>query len=64
MKNSIRERRKLLGWKLEDLALKLGVMPLTINAIENNKYNPTLELAMNLARKIKTIVEYLFSIDE
>jgi len=36
----------------------------TINAIENNKYNPTLELAMKLARFLETSVEELFLIDD
>lgn len=42
MKNRIRELRKELGYRQEDLAIKLGVTRQTINAIENNKYNPTL----------------------
>ena len=50
MKNRIRELRKELGYRQEDLAIKLGVTRQTINAIENNKYNPTLELGMKLSR--------------
>ncbi|MEA4924299.1 MAG: helix-turn-helix transcriptional regulator [Syntrophomonadaceae bacterium] len=64
MKNKIRELRKELGFRQEDLALKLGVTRQTINAIENNKYNPTLELAMKLARLLNTSVEELFQIDD
>lgn len=64
MKNRIRELRKELGYRQEDLALKLGVTRQTINAIENNKYNPTLELAMKLARLLNTRVEELFKIDD
>ncbi len=33
-------------------------------AIENEKYNPTLELAMNLAKLLKTPVEELFKLDD
>ena len=64
MENIIRERRKALGLRQEDLAEKLGVTRQTINAIENNKYNPTLELAMKLARLLRTPVEQLFHLPE
>jgi len=64
MKNKIRELRKELGFRQEDLADKLGVTRQTINAIENNKYNPTLELAMKLAKFLKVSVEELFIIQE
>ena len=60
MKNNIRVLRKQLGFRQEDVATKLGVTRQTINAIENEKYNPTLELAMNLSKLLKTTVEKLF----
>ncbi|TEB13294.1 hypothetical protein Psfp_03518 [Pelotomaculum sp. FP] len=60
MKNNIRERRKKLGFRQEDMATALGVTRQTINAIENEKYNPTLELAMRLALLLNTTVEELF----
>ena len=49
MKNRIKELRKKGGYRQEDLAEALGVSRQTIIAIENNKYNPTLELAMKMA---------------
>ena len=64
MKNKIKELRKELGFRQEDLAAKLGVTRQTINAIENNKYNPTLELAMKLAKLLKVSVEELFLGDD
>jgi len=64
MKNRIRELRKTMGLRQEDLALKLNVTRQTINAIENNKYNPTLELGMRLARLLKTSVEELFLMED
>ena len=64
MKNKIRVLRKELGFRQEDLADKLGVTRQTINAIENNKYNPTLELAMKLAKLLKVSVEELFLVEE
>ena len=36
----------------------------TIIAVENNKYNPSLELAMKLANLLDTTVEKLFQIDD
>ncbi len=60
MKNRIRELRRQTGWRQEDLAEYTGVTRQTINAIENEKYNPTLELAMRLARLLHTPVEELF----
>ncbi len=64
MKNNIRELRKKLGLKQEDLATIVGVTRQTINAIENQKYNPTLELAMKLAKLFNTTVEELFILDK
>jgi putative transcriptional regulator len=64
MENNIKERRKALGMRQEDLAEKLGVTRQTINAIENNKYNPTLELAMKLARLLNTSVESIFRLPD
>jgi putative transcriptional regulator len=60
MKNNIRDLRKQLGFRQEDMSTALGVTRQTINAIENEKYNPTLELAMNLAKLLNTTVEKLF----
>ncbi|MGV8980159.1 helix-turn-helix transcriptional regulator [Clostridium sp.] len=63
MKNNIRQLRKEFGFRQEDMATSLGVTRQTINAIENEKYNPTLELAMNLAKLLKTTVDELFILD-
>lgn len=64
MENNIRKLRKEKGMRQEDLARSLGVSRQTINAIENNKYNPTLELAMMLARFLNTTVEELFILED
>lgn len=64
MKNKIKELRKEKGYRQEDLATALGVSRQTIIAIENNKYNPTLELAMRLARYLETTIEQLFTLEE
>lgn len=64
MKNSIKELRKKRGLRQEDLAEKLSVTRQTIIAVENDKYNPTLELAMKMARFLETTVEDLFELEE
>mgnify|MGYP000925800886 FL=1 len=62
MKNRIKVLRKELGLRQEDVADRLGVTRQTIIAIENDKYNPTLELAMKLARLLNTPVEEIFQL--
>lgn len=63
MKNKIKMLRKEARLRQEDLAAQAGVSRQTIIAIENNKYDPTLELAMKLARLLQTTVEELFTLD-
>lgn len=60
MENIIRGIRKKLGLSQEELAKKCGVTRQTINAIENNKYDPTLALAFNLAKELDITVDELF----
>lgn len=60
MKNNIKALRQALGLRQADLAKQLDVSRQTIIAIENDKYNPSLELAMKLARLLNTTVEDLF----
>jgi putative transcriptional regulator len=64
MKNRIKQLRKSAGLRQEDLASLLDVSRQTIIAIENDKYNPTLELAMKLARLLKAPVEDIFTLEE
>ncbi len=63
MKNRIKPLRKEKGCRQEDLAAAVGVSRQTIIAIENNKYDPSLELAMKLARYLHTSVEELFTLE-
>lgn len=60
MKNCIKQLRKEAGLRQEDMANALGVSRQTIIAIENNKYNPTLELAMKIAKLLQRPVEEIF----
>lgn len=64
MKNQIKLLRKEKGLRQEDLATILGVSRQTILAMENNKYSPSLELAMKLARLLERPLETIFFLDE
>ena len=57
MRNDIKRLRKALGLRQEDLAQRCGVSRQTIVAVENDKYDPTLPLALRLARELGTTVE-------
>ena len=64
MKNHIKALRRQKGYRQEDLAAALGVTRQTIIAAENDKYDPTLEPAMRLARFLGTSVEELFILED
>lgn len=61
MENRIHELRKVLGLSQQELAKCCGVSRQTVNAIENNKYDPTLALAFGLAKALNTTVDDLFT---
>ena len=63
MKNNIKQLRKQAGLRQEDMANQLGVTRQTIIAEWNDKYNPTLELAMKIARLLNKNVEDIFFLD-
>ncbi|MDD2493221.1 MAG: helix-turn-helix transcriptional regulator [Bacilli bacterium] len=63
MKNNIKELRKEKDLRQEDLANKLGVTRQTINAIENNKYDPTLELALKISIFFGLPVNDIFTLE-
>ena len=60
IENSVRECRKELNLTQENLAKLLGISRQTIYAIENKKYNPSLELALKLGRLFNKPVEDIF----
>ena len=61
MENRIKELRKLKKLSQDDLAKACNVTRQTINAIENNKYDPTLSLAFHLADALSITVDVLFN---
>ena len=64
MKNRLRELRAVREWSQSDLADKLGVSRQTINAIETEKYDPSLPLAFKVARLFKQTIEDIFEPDK
>lgn len=61
MKNRLRELRAAKEWSQGDLAEKLGVSRQTINAIETEKYDPSLPLAFKVAKLFRRPIEEIFS---
>ncbi|KDS91134.1 DNA-binding protein [Halorubrum saccharovorum] len=64
MRNDISERRAETGESQADLAAAVGVTRQTINAIERERYDPSLELAFDLADHFDCRIEDLFDPDE
>lgn len=64
MRNNIKELRKQRGLRQEDLANLLGVSRQTVVAMENNKYDPTLALALRVAKLLEMPVESIFVLEE
>ena len=60
MKNRLRALRAEHGWSQADLAEKLSVSRQTVNAIETERYDPSLPLAFRIARLFKKSIEEIF----
>ena len=64
MQNRIKKYREKKGISQGKLADLCNVSRQTINAIENNKYDPSLQLAFNLAKTLGVTVDNLFLNEE
>lgn len=64
MNNDVRDHRERAGLSQADLAEAVGVSRQTINAIERGRYDPSLELAFELADYFDCRIETLFHPDE
>ncbi len=64
MKNKIKDLRIKLGITQEELAQKAGVRRETIIFLEQGKYNPSLNLAHDVAKSLKTSIDKLFIFDK
>lgn len=60
MKNRLRDLRAERGWSQADLAEKLDVSRQTVNAIETEKYDPSLPLAFKIAELFGMKIEEIF----
>jgi len=61
LKNQLRTLREHQGLSQEQLGEILGVSRQTINAIENERYDPSLPLAFKIARQFKRKIEDIFN---
>lgn len=61
MRNRLRVLRAERGWSQADLASRLGVSRQTVNAIETEKYDPSLPLAFRIAEVFAARIEEIFS---
>lgn len=60
MKNHLKALRAERKWSQVDLAERLNVSRQTINAIENERYDPSLPLAFQIARTFGLPIESIF----
>lgn len=63
MRNAVRELRLAAGLSQRELAEKLEVSRQTINSIETGRYDPSLSLAIAIARHFHRTVEEVFHVD-
>jgi len=60
VKNHLKALRAERGWSQNDLAERLGVSRQTVNAIENERYDPSLPLAFQISRLFGLPLEAIF----
>lgn len=60
MENRLKELREKAGWSQGELARRLGVSRQTINAVETDKYDPSLPLALRMAKLFAVAVPDIF----
>ena len=63
-KTRIKELRARYDLTQDDLAKKVGVRRETILYLEKGKYNPSLKLAHEIAKTLKTTIDDLFIFDD
>ncbi|GIX18967.1 MAG: hypothetical protein KatS3mg120_0643 [Erythrobacter sp.] len=60
VENRVKQHREARGWSQGELARRLGVSRQTVNAVETDKYDPSLPLALRMARLFGVSVPELF----
>ncbi|HGY54558.1 MAG TPA: transcriptional regulator [Caldithrix abyssi] len=64
MRNTLKRQRAIIGpMTQQELAERAGVTRQTIIAIEKGSFNPSVKLALKLAKILKTTVEELFILE-
>ena len=63
MKNRLRVLRAERAWSQADLAARLGVSRQTVNAIETERYDPSLPLAFSISNVFDKLIEEVFEPD-
>jgi putative transcriptional regulator len=63
MRNDVRELRLAAGLSQRELAETLEVSRQTVNSIETGRYDPSLPLAIAIARHFRCTVEEIFHVD-
>jgi len=64
MKNILSELRAKQGWSQQQLAEYLGVSRQTINAIEKQRYDPSLPLAFKISKLFGLSIEAIFNAED
>ena len=64
VKNRIKEIRLAKGISQIQMAEDLQITRQTVNAVENHKYNPSLELALKLIRYFDLTLDEIFTLEE
>ena len=64
LKTTLRDLRKNKGLQQADLAALVGVRRETIGNLENGKYNPSLKLAMDIAKVFNKTVEEIYFFED
>ena len=60
MENRVKTHREGRGWSQGELGRRLGVSRQTINAVETDKYDPSLPLALRMSKLFAVPVDQLF----
>ncbi len=60
MDNRVKETRIKVGMTQKELANRVGITRQTLSLIEKGTYNPTLKLAINIAKSLNMTLDGLF----
>ena len=60
MENRVKLHREAMGWSQGELARRLGVSRQTVNAVETDKYDPSLPLALRMSKLFGVPVDRMF----